>query len=335
MAGNASEQYSAVGDHPSVTPTKAEISPPFGRRNDVTTVSAKCAACHDAPRVQGVRERLRLYLSLIKSMQTMLLLITGLVGYLSVGHARVGQGWDILGVAGSLFLAISGSTVLNMWHDRDIDARMDRTCMRPLPSGRIGPNEALALGLLLSLAGVGWALALSPLFGLIVFGGLFCDVIIYTVWLKRRSPWSIVWGGISGAMPLLAGRALALGHVDAIGLLLAAAILFWIPTHILTFAMRYAEDYARAGIPTAPGVYGFRAARTAIALSSVLAASAMLLAAWGVGVTAGGLSVMLVFSAALLILALTSVLRPSQKLNFSLFKFASIYMLISMLIIAL
>jgi len=265
----------------------------------------------------------------------MLLLITGVVGYLSVGHALAGRGWELLSVAGGLFLAISGSTVLNMWWDRDIDARMDRTCLRPLPSGRIGANEVLALGLMLSLAGVGWALMLDPLFGLIVLGGLFFDVVVYTIWLKRRSPWSIVWGGISGAMPLLAGRALALGHVDAIGLLLAAAILFWIPTHILTFAMRYAADYARAGVPTVPGVYGFRVARATIALSSVLAASAMIVAAWGVGVTAGGLSVMLVLSAALLILALTSVLRPSQKLNFSLFKFASVYMLISMIIIAL
>ena len=334
MAGSESTPYSAISDRSAVTLAEAGISPPLGRRNDVTTVSAKCAACQTS-QVQGVRQRLRLYFSLIKSMQTMLLLITGVVGYLSVGHALAGHAWELLGVAGSLFLAISGSTVLNMWYDRDIDARMDRTCLRPLPSGRIGAGEALALGLLLSLVGVGWALALSPLFGLLVFGGLFFDVIIYTVWLKRRSPWSIVWGGVSGAMPLLAGRALALGHIDAIGLLLAAAILCWMPTHILTFAMRYADDYARAGVPTAPGVYGFRVARIAIALSSVLAASAIIVAAWGVGVTAGGLSVMLVLSSALLLLALTSVLRPSQKLNFSLFKFASIYMLISMIIIAL
>jgi len=296
--------------------------------------SKRCAPCHPAQRVQGAGERLWLYLSLIKSMQTLLLLITGVVGYLSAGHALAGRGWELAGVAGSLFLAISGATVLNMWWDRDIDARMDRTCMRPLPSGRMRPHEALLLGMTLALAGVIWALAVAPLFGLIVFGGLFFDVVVYTMWLKRRSPWSILWGGLSGAMPLLAGRALALGHVDAIGLLLAAAILFWIPTHILTFAMRYAADYARAGVPTMPGVYGFRVARAAIAFSSVLAASAMIAAAWGVGVTAGGLSVMLVLSAALLILALTSVLRPSQKLNFSLFKFASVYMLISMLIIA-
>ncbi len=279
--------------------------------------------------------RLRLYWSLIKSMQTALLLITGVVGYLSAGRALAGHGWELAGVAGSLFLAISGATVLNMWYDRDIDARMARTCWRPLPAGRIAPAEALALGVALTALGVGWALAIDTLFGIIVFAGFFFDVFVYTLWLKRRSPWSIVWGGVSGAMPLLAGRALALGHIDAIGLLQAAAIIFWIPTHILTFAMRYAEDYARAGVPTVPGVYGFRVARLAIALSSILASTAMIVAAWGVGVTAGGISVMIVLSAALLILALTSILRPSQQRNFQLFKFASIYMLISMIIIAL
>jgi len=283
---------------------------------------------------QGIA-RARAYGSLIKSMQTALLLITGVVGYCSVGHALRGCGWELAGAAGSLFLAISGSTVLNMWYDRDIDVRMDRTCLRPLPSGQVSPNEALGLGLGLSLAGVGWALVLAPRFGALVFAGFFFDVVVYTLWLKRRSPWSILWGGISGAMPLLAGRALALGRIDGIGLLLAAAILFWIPTHILTFAMRHAADYARAGVPTLPGVYGFRVARMVIACSSFLASAAIILAAWGVGVTAGGLSVILVLSTALLILALTSVLRPSQKRNFQLFKFASIYMLISMLIIAL
>ncbi len=279
--------------------------------------------------------RLRLYWSLIKSMQTALLLITGIVGYLSVGHELTGHTKEWLSVAGSLFLAISGSTVLNMWYDRDIDARMARTCWRPLPSGSISPTEAFILGTVLTSVGVGWALLLDPLYGLIVFGGFFFDVVVYTLWLKRRSPWSIAWGGVSGAMPLLAGRTLALGHIDIIGLLLAAAIIFWIPTHILTFAMRYADDYARAGIPTVPGVYGFRFARAVIAISSVIAASAMIVAAWMLGVTVGGMSVILVLSVALLLLALTSVLRPSQKRNFLLFKFASVYMLISMIIIAI
>lgn len=277
--------------------------------------------------------RLRQYWSLIKSYQTGLLLLTGVVGYLSAGRTLAGDWREILGAAGSLFLAISGSTVLNMWYDRDIDAMMQRTCWRPLPTGRVSPTEALVLGLLLSFVGIAWALAIDPLFGTIVFAGSFFDVVVYTLWLKRRSAWSILWGGISGGMPLLAGRALGLGELDWIGLMLTAAILFWIPTHILTFAMRYFDDYQKAGVPTIPAAYGFQWTRIIIALSSALAVGAMVISAWGVGLTAGTMYVLLVLSVALLLLAATSVLRPSQRLNFGLFKYASLYMLSAMILI--
>ncbi len=105
--------------------------------------------------VGKVWHRLRLYWSLIKSLQTGLLLTTGVVGYLSAGTGGREHLGTLLGVAVSLFLAISGSTVLNMWYDRDIDARMQRTCWRPLPAGKIHPTEALILGLALSAVGVG------------------------------------------------------------------------------------------------------------------------------------------------------------------------------------
>jgi len=85
---------------------------------------------------------------------------------------------------------------------------------RPLPSGQINPNEALFLGLALSLLGVVWALSMAPLYGAVIFAGLFFDVVVYTIWLKRRTCWSIIWGGISGGMPILAGRALATGRLD-------------------------------------------------------------------------------------------------------------------------
>ncbi len=285
--------------------------------------------------VGKVWHRLRLYWSLIKSLQTGLLLTTGVVGYLSAGTGGREHLGTLLGVAVSLFLAISGSTVLNMWYDRDIDARMQRTCWRPLPAGKIHPTEALILGLALSAVGVGWGLLLDVWYGLIVFAGVFFDVIVYTVWLKRRTPWSIVWGGLAGGMPVLAGRTLGVGGVDAIGVALAAAILFWIPTHILTFAMRYDKDYRHAGVPTIPARYGFRITYALVAVSSVLAAATMTWSAWQVGVSAGAMRALLVLSAALLLLATTSALRPSNRLNFGLFKYASLYMLSSMVLIAM
>jgi protoheme IX farnesyltransferase len=274
------------------------------------------------------------YWPLIKSLQTGLLLMTGLAGYMSA-RCPVFHVWTILGVAGSLFLAISGSTVLNMWYDRDIDSKMDRTCMRPLPSGKITPQEALRFGISISILGVGWAMAIDLLFGLIVFAGLFFDVVVYTFWLKRRTCWSIVWGGISGAMPVLAGRTLGVGAIDWVGLALAAAVLFWIPTHILTFSMRYYDDYKAAGIPTFPSTYGFHLTRVTIAFSSVMAALAMGAAAAGIGMSWGYLRLMAVLSVGLLILAIAISVRPSERVNFGLFKYASLFMLGAMIMIVL
>ena len=171
------------------------------------------------------------------------------------------------------------------------------------------------------------------LYGLIIFAGLFFDVVVYTIWLKRRTAWSIVWGGISGGMPILAGRVLGLGQIDWIGVTLTLAILFWIPTHILTFSMRYHKDYQTAGVPTFPSTYGFQATRVIIAISSVVAALAMGIAAYGVGMTWGYLRLMAVLSIGLLVLAVSSTVQPSERVNFGLFKYASLYMLSSMLLL--
>jgi protoheme IX farnesyltransferase len=241
----------------------------------------------------------------------------------------------VLGLTGSLFLAISGSTILNMVYDRDIDAKMKRTCKRPLPSGQVNVTIAWLLGLSTSALGVGWALMMSTLFGIVVFAGLFFDMVIYTVWLKRRTPWSIVWGGIAGGMPALAGRVLGTGQIDLIGVSLALGVLFWIPTHILTINMRHHEDYKRANLPTFPSVYGSRITGMMIALSSVGTALALAVAAYGIGITWGYLRVLIVFAAGLFILAISSVAHPSKRLNFGLFKFASLYLLSSMFLIVL
>ncbi|MBU0510781.1 MAG: heme o synthase [Chloroflexi bacterium] len=269
---------------------------------------------------------------LIKSLQTALLLTTGLAGYMS-GRCPVLNLPTVLALAGSLFLAISGSTVLNMWYDRDIDAKMPRTSKRPLPIGKVTPREALIFGLAISALGVGWALTLDMLYALVVFAGLFFDVVVYTIWLKRRTAWSIVWGGISGGMPILAGRVLGIEGIDWVGITLTLAILFWIPTHILTFNMRYHKDYQAAGVPTFPSTYGFQATRVIIAISSVIAALAMGIAAYGVGMTWGYLRLMAVLSVGLLVLAVSSTVRPSERVNFGLFKYASLYMLSSMLLL--
>ncbi|MEW6404262.1 MAG: heme o synthase [Chloroflexota bacterium] len=279
----------------------------------------------------NLKSKIALYGSLIKSLQTGLLIATGLAGYMSAS-CPVTHWATLAGLAASLFLAISGSTILNMWYDRGIDSRMKRTQDRPLASGKVSPAEALRLGLVLSLLGVAWAVIMDPLYGLIVFAGLFFDVVVYTIWLKRRTAWSIVWGGISGGMPILAGRVLGTGGLDWIGALLALSVLFWIPTHIMTFSMKYHEDYAAARVPTFPSAYGFAATRVTVAVSSLIAALMIGLAAYGIGMTWGYLRVLVVLSAGLLSLAIISLLKPSERLNFGLFKYASVYMLSSMML---
>ena len=283
--------------------------------------------------IRNTQLTFRRYWPLIKSLQTGLLLATGIAGYLSAVRPA-GHWLTLLGMAGSLFLAIGGSTVLNMAYDADIDTVMKRTCWRPLPRGEVSVREAILFGGLMSAAGVGWALLMAPLYGLIVFAGLFFDVAVYTVWLKRRTPYSIIIGGLAGGMPVLAGRALALGHIDLLGVLLALGVLLWIPTHIMTFAMRHFDDYHAAHVPTFPDAYGFRATRVVIAASSLAAALVMGWVAAAIGAQAGLLAALAALGLGMLGLALLGLVRPSPRASFALFKYASLYMFAAMLVIA-
>jgi len=278
--------------------------------------------------------KFRLFWPLTKPLQSGLLLATGLAGYMSARCPVFNMG-TVLALSGSLFLAIAGSTVLNMWWDRDIDAKMGRTKKRPTSSGLVTDREVLLLGMTLSMIGVGWAAAMDALYGLIVFAGLFFDVVVYSMWLKRRTAWSIVWGGVSGAMPILAGRALGLGAIDWIGLTLALGVLFWIPTHTLTFSMKFEKDYADACVPTFPSTYGLAFTRATIAISSLLAALAMVIAGYGIGMAWGFLRLLGVLSAGLLMLAVAITFKPSERVNFGLFKYASIYMLSAMILVVI
>jgi protoheme IX farnesyltransferase len=274
---------------------------------------------------------LQKYLPLFKSLQTGLLLITGLAGFMSARCPVFNLG-TLLGLTGSLFFAISGSTVLNMWYDRDIDAIMPRTCNRPLSTGVTKPRDAFILGVLLTLIGITWALSMDILYGMIVFAGFFFNVVVYTIWLKRKTAWSIIWGGISGGMPVLAGRALGIGSLDWVGLALALGILLWIPTHILTFSIRYHDDYQAAKVPTFPSTYGFQTTRIIIAISSVFTAISLGFAAYGVGLTWGFLRLLAVLSVGLFFLAVRSLTSPSERMTFGLFKYASLYMLSAMIL---
>ncbi|MCK4942229.1 MAG: protoheme IX farnesyltransferase [Candidatus Aminicenantes bacterium] len=279
-----------------------------------------------------IRVKLKLYFPLIKSLQTLLLVFSGVAGYMS---ARPDNSDFILfaSLCGSLFLTISGSTILNMYFDRDLDSRMGRTKKRPLPSGKVKPLEVLIFGMIFSSAGLIWSVTLSFKYCLILLAGLLIDVLVYTMWLKRKTPWSIIWGGISGGMPILAGRVLGIGSIDGIGILFAFAILLWIPTHIMTFSMNYYEDYHKAGIPTFPSVYGFKHTRLIISLSSVGAALSIGIGFLILGLSIGYIRLLAILTVGFFGIVIFGMLKPSRVINNGLFKYASLYMMISLIMI--
>ena len=289
-------------------------------------------AARRAEKARSLAEKLRGYWALIKSRQTLLLLATGVGGYLSACPGNVSTAMISL-MLFSLFAAISGTTALNMLIDRDIDALMERTAWRPLPAGTLTPTEAAIFGGGLLALGLGIAFWLDRLFGLVIAAGAVIDLIVYTLWLKRRSAWAIIFGGVSGGMPVLAGRALAVGRVDGLGLLLALSVLLWIPSHIVTFSIKYADDYGRAGVPTWPGVYGTGSARRLIATADGLRAATLVVVGWLLRISPYSLALLTLFSVATLVLSLWAMVRPSEKTNYRLFKFASVHMLVSMVLI--
>lgn len=265
-------------------------------------------------------------MALIKPWQTLLLLVTGVCAYaLSLpGQVRLDQ---LLGGGLALLGAISGCTALNMVLDRDIDAQMERTTRRPLPAGLLAPRSAILFGVVLSASGLALAWAMAPLFGLILSLGFVADLGVYTLWLKRRTPMSILWGGVSGGMPALAGRVLAVGRVDAVGLLLAAGVLLWIPAHILTLSMHYAREYRLAGIPIWPNVYGANTTRRVVAGAALLDVGVLVAAGWLLNIHPVAMATLGLLGGALFGLGLAAMVRPSEALNWRLFKFASLYML--------
>ncbi len=279
-------------------------------------------------------DKLGAYSALIKSRQTLLLLATAVAGYLSARPQNATPLEAALMLL-SLFAAVSGTTTLNMVLDRDVDSRMERTADRPLPLGTLSLAEAAVFGGILVAAGLGLALWMRGLFAFVIAAGVILDLIVYTLWLKRRSPWSIVFGGISGGMPILAGRSLVMERVDGLGLLLALSVLTWIPAHIMTLSMKYADDYHAANIPTWPTVHGFPSARRFIAVANALRIVALVWSGWLLRICPFSLALLGLSGTVMLGLSICSIARPSARLNDVLFKFASVHMLGSMILITL
>ncbi len=277
------------------------------------------------------------YHELIKSKQTLLLLATCIFAYL-MSAIPIGQfDWlEVFLLSFSTFIAISGTTILNMYIDRDIDAKMERTKDRPLPSGKMNPNFALINGIIFTVVGLVLTIFLwNWVTTLVIFLGFFFDFVIYSIWLKRRTKFSILFGGIAGGLPAVAGRVQAIGSVDLIGILLMFFILTWIPVHILTLALfpENLDGYKNAGVPMWPVVSSEKQTILVITGSAfvnvvIMGVTAILLKIyWIVGIILGA------FCALMIVLVVTNLIKPTQKLTFTLFKFASAFMLLGFVLL--
>lgn len=199
--------------------------------------------------------------------QSLLLLITVFAMYIA------GNPSPLLVLATCLggYLSAGAAGAFNHVLDRDIDRLMRRTANRPLPSGRLSPQVALAFACCLSaLSVVELTLLVNPLAAALSFGGLLAYVLLYTVILKRRTPQNIVWGGVAGAVPPLVGFAAVKGAVTPLAFLLFLIVFFWTPPHFWSLSLLMREEYARAGVPMLPVVEGERETRRQILLYTVL-----------------------------------------------------------------
>jgi protoheme IX farnesyltransferase len=231
------------------------------------------------------------WITLLKPRVLSLVVYTGVAGLLVAPGAL----HPVLALTAILCITIAAGAAgaINMWYDRDIDAVMRRTQKRPIPSGRISADGALAYGVLLGTGSVAlMGLATNWLAAAVLAGSILFYVVIYTMWLKRRTPQNIVIGGAAGAFPPLIGWVAVTGSVDALPLVLFAIIFMWTPPHFWALSLFAHADYQRAGVPMLPVVAGARETRRQVMIYTwllvplTLLPAAMGFSGWLYGVTA-------------------------------------------------
>lgn len=283
---------------------------------------------------------LSMFGDLIKARQTILLIYTGIIVYfITTFTLLIEINWfNLLHLAISLYFSVSGATVLNMFIDKDIDAIMERTKNRPLPSGRVSASAVLTIGIVLTVAGIVLAFfTLNWITALIIFFGFFFDVVVYSILLKRRTKYSIIFGGIAGGLPAWAGRTAITGSLDWIGFLFLIFILAWIPVHILTIALipKNFKGYKEAGVPMWPVVSSEAQTMRVIAIGAFISSVALYEVARLLGANAIIRIIWGICCALMIILVIKSLIKPSNKLTFLIFKIASLYMIIGFLLVLL
>ena len=271
--------------------------------------------------------RLPAFVALMKPRVMSLAVFTALVGLL-IAPSRPDP---LLALIAILAIAVGGGSagVLNMWYEADIDALMSRTAGRPIPSGSVSRSEALALGLVLACSAVAvLGLALNLLAAALLAFTIFFYVVVYTMWLKRRTPQNIVIGGAAGALPPVIGWAAATGSVGLEPLVLFLIVFLWTPPHFWALSLNRVGDYARAGVPMLPVVGGRAETTRQILIYSILLFPTSLLP-WALGFAGAVYGAVAVISGAMffsLALKLARSRGADRRPAYRLFGFSILYL---------
>lgn len=234
------------------------------------------------------------FFALTKPRVMSLVIFTGLCGLL----AAPGAVHPVIGFTAVLCVALGagGAASLNQWWEADLDAGMKRTAARPIPAGRMARTDARDFGIALSVGSVLlMGLAVNWLAAAILAVSIVYYAVVYTVWLKPRTPQNIVIGGGAGAFPPMIGWVAVTGEITAMPVLLFAIIFFWTPPHFWALALFVQSDYAKVGIPMMPVVKGEKSTRRQILLYSLLLLP-LALSPWligGTGLLYGGAAAVL------------------------------------------
>ena len=231
------------------------------------------------------------YVDLLKPRVMSLVVFTGLVG-LMIAPVHIHPFAAAMAVL-AIALGSGAAGAINMWYERDLDALMVRTAKRPLPQGRVAPDDALGLGVLLSIFSLLLMASATNYVATALLGAaILFYVFVYTIWLKRRTPQNIVIGGAAGAFPPMIGWAAATGEVSWVGAALFMLIFLWTPPHFWALSLYRSDDYRRAGVPMLPVVAGPRETKrqmliyTLVLLPAALAPTLLGAVGWVYGAVA-------------------------------------------------
>ncbi|MDJ0270425.1 MAG: heme o synthase [Aigarchaeota archaeon] len=274
--------------------------------------------------------RLREYVSLTKPKIAFLNILTAVTAFLLAGGGAT-ERLLILILAG--YFAVGGASAINHYIDRDIDATMQRTRNRPLPSGRLSPAvKAIIFGVVLSVSAVIIAtLFLNLLTAFFIGLGILIYILVYTIWLKRRTPWNIVIGGSAGSCSPLAGWAAAADNITLLSILLAILVFLWTPGHFWGLALRAEQEYKRAGLPMLPTVAGRNTTAKLIAVSNFITVACWLAIAF---LLKSSISYLIITAPLTLWIAVDSIRlihRPDDNLAWRIFKISSPWLAVLML----